>query len=210
MSYESLYSLEHSVIFRESFRDSYSVQSNYYIKGVISSGIKFINGRVVFSKSIGTISYNNPKIAFRHTSGVRTYRIKFNLDFQKFDANYQFLFVINAAFSNNLYVRYTPSGLLNFNNKINSLRNYFGDVELILVNNILNNSSKLYVNGDFQGSSTSVVTLPTNYGLEFGNYTGSSTLQFKGSMELFEIYNKELSATEVKLIFSQQLYSNIY
>lgn len=175
MSYESLYSLEHSINFRENFQDSYSVQANKYAKGIISStGIKFENGVAKFNGTSGKIIYKR----------VNGYSIRFKL--KPIINNQQILRLSSTqSISINNLNQITASGLTS--------PNYYVNGQLKQTIN-LNNWNEIII-------TTSTKFKCIDFQIGFNNTF------YKGDIEFFEIYNKTISATEAKLLFQQQLYS---
>ena len=194
MSYESLYSLEKSVVFRETFNNSYSVARNG--GNISATGTLFQNGIIKFNAYLSNITY---KGVLRKTA---SYRIRFRVNslngggfssivslsgplissspgqglfLQTFTTNIYMTSTLNSLYLNGKFL--TSVGNTNFPVTIGSWN------EVVILN----------VNGYVIGNPI----------IGYGNNWTSKNLD----VELFEIYNRALSASEIALLYKQQLYS---
>jgi hypothetical protein len=175
MSYESLYSLEKSVIFRETFNSSFNVQNNKYSHAIINAtGVKFENGVAKFDGNSG-------KITYKMISG---YSIKFR---------------IYPTITNNIICRLNSTQSISINSSnqivgtsISSPTYYVNGVNT--QNIILNTWNEVVI-------TTATKIMCSDFQI------GYNTTYYKGNIDLFEIYNKVLSASEAKLLNQQRLYT---
>jgi hypothetical protein len=198
---ESVISEDKSCIFRETFNDAYSVANNEYAKGTVSAtGCKFEDGVAKFNGSTGYINYS-----YKFYPKNKCYRWK--LTYKKVTSGNQFLLYINKL-SHLIYVYIDTSNQLVYQDAsigthvITTLINE-SNYEIIF----RTSDSTIYVNSNpfiFSGVSRDgaydFITSYTNF--QIGLVTNNCNLQF----ELFEIYNRSLTANEVKLLYQNQLY----
>lgn len=187
---DSLRHIDKSCIFRETFQDSQSVANNRYTKGTINAtGVKVENGEGSFIKAGGYIQYNFVK-------SLPTYTIRVKCKFNNIDSSTnQHIFDISNQ-SINVYKRASDNQLqLPVN-------------VLFFVNGIQRNS--LMPSKDIVYDLVFVRTVSTALYLKnirLGNWSTATTIYgMQGSIELFEVYNRTLSASEVKLLYQGQLY----
>jgi len=186
MSYESLQSIDRSCVFRETFNNSSAVVNNNYSKGSLSTtGVSFKNGTGIFNK--GTITYPNLKNVKNKTY---TYRVVFKL--LSYSTDYQSIVRLTDGSSAPTIIPISLGSVAAFN-------------------------GTGYMNGVVQSGFPFI---PLNKTIEFvcvfstssiqsillGSYI-SNTFQANCQIDLFEIYNRALSAVEVKLLYQQRLYT---
>jgi len=187
MAYESLLTLERSVVFRETFANSFAVQSNRYAKGTLNStGISFQNG--ILKSNLGYITY---KKSINLVGSVRFIGVRTSPSFN----NFYFYFGTGTGY------------LLNTQSSPGYLQS---------------NSGNIYVNGFLIGASNqSSYVLPINQTIDvivsgitlkgflflIGAKTSGVNILNGFNFELFEIYNRTLSTSEITLLYQQQLYS---
>jgi hypothetical protein len=208
MSYESLNTLDRSVILRETFNSSFLIQKNCYYKGVIVGTGLIKNGSIKLT--------NNSKVKYlirtNHAINAHSVRVKFRLG-KIPDTGLSCMYSLgdNFIFS---------SVTINFATKTIDFRAPYSllasaDITQYLIENATleivqscssgTTNASCYINGKLVTSRSKSVSNPINTSITFGAAGGGSFI----GIELLEaeVYNEKLSASEVKLLYQQRLYT---
>jgi len=185
---QSLYNIDKRIIFRETFQSADSVRKNggTITNTIFNNGIgEFSNGGIFYNKIIPLVF--SIRIVFYYENAYAGCLMNYN------DGNQpsRIFFNIGQVTPNVLFVCIGPTYPI-FN--ITLTPNTWNEL-------IITSSVAAYLNGVLVTTGTNNRTKPLNY-ISVGS-------GYSGKMKLFEIYNKVLTASEVKLLYNQNLYSNL-
>ncbi len=178
---ENFRSPDRSIIFRETFKSEYEVRKN----GGIPNNTLFQNGKLTLT---GSSSYVRCFIGRRLIIST----ISFRIIYKKKTSSLGYLFDLRGLGSGVGYLSDTSGTLTSGSG-------------LKYINGVLTSS---YTSTDFIEVVVTGITVFTYGRIEVvvgasNGYASSSNMEVK----LFEIYNRSLSASEVSLLYKQQLYS---
>lgn len=193
---ESKFGNDKSLIFKETLNDAYSVANNRYAKGTVSAtGVRFEDGVAKITTG-GSITYKLSCNAYPFNVNGLTIRCK---GFLKSTGDYIFnLRCVGAG-----QISLQRSGTFNLYNNPQAatidLSQYFNSYINIVITYGGSVNSKFYINGEAIYNIGDVAQ-------ENNRKQRTLTLNSAFDHELFEIHNRTLSASEVKLLYQNQLY----
>ena len=177
---------DRAVIFKEDFKDIYSVQKN---GGTVSGDVTIQNGVASFPESYGYVTYNANNVLINCTFHLR---IKFN-DLTVI-SNQHVFDIQNQSIS--CYIR--PDGLLSTN------------ADLVYINGVISALFYPIVGVWYDMCLVRVGLYPISVKtIMVGNWSAVQSIYgMRGSIDLMEIYNRSLSLAEVQCLYNGNLYTD--
>jgi hypothetical protein len=195
---ESLYNIDKRVVFRETFQSADSVRKN---GGSVSSNITFVNGKCYMNDASSRITYKPFKINSNTTLRLR-YKILNGTTTLGSESSP--CFGVYSAVNSRYYITFDNNGYIGV--MVSGAGTSSGIVPDYNEHEIVITRTAFYMDGVLL-TTLSTGTATPNAQLIIGSL-GSG---FNGVIEysLAEIYNKPLTASEVKLLYNNNLYSTL-
>jgi len=204
MGKESLVSLERNCVFRETFSQE-SIAKN---GGTIVGGVTLNDGIATFNGTTGYITYpNSDKV---YTLGVVSLRIK--LTKNGVGTNGWNTVFMNGGYTTGYGILLKDDGTLNFYGSglvCSATLTLIDGVEYDCIATFDGTKVVWYIDGIFRGtfSRPGSLTKDTSYGWSLGRSLVGNGYYGNLKYELVEVYDRALSASEVSLLSTNNLYS---
>jgi len=200
MAIESIYHIDKTVSFRETFNSEVAVRNN---GGVPTDGVLFENGIITVDLKNNNIEY---PVILKNSTPEFSILFRFRINSLSPDSN---IYFYNDSGTNGILIYMgREDGKIRSYIKANvtTTTNRYDDGlwhDYIMTYN--GTSFSVYIDGVFTSSTSSYISKSNNTFVLSG-IDSVSTNYSSGSMDSFDIYDRELNATEVQLLYSKSLY----